>query len=97
MDTIAIQPYYKVEREVNSIEQYNVEEERNILLYDDRITTKHHVFTLPEVLDISYRTFGREGGLLYIHTTGGLFSYTVKKSPQKFIEAYEVHKGTRAE
>lgn len=89
MYLIAEQPYIKVERETNSMEQLKVEHERTIYLYNDKIVTQHRVFPIEEVLDVSYRTFGKEGGLLYIHTDGGLFTYTVQTSPQKFIEAFE--------
>lgn len=89
MDLIAVQPYIKVEREVNSIEQVKIEDERNIYLYNDKIVTKHRAFAIQDVLDMSYRQFGGDGGLLYMHTNGGLYSYTVKSSPQKFIEAFK--------
>lgn len=89
MYLIAQHPYFKVEREVSSIDQRNIEHERTIYLYTDKVVTQHRTFPISEVLDISYRTFGEAGGLLYIHTIGGLFSYTVKSSPQKFIEAFE--------
>ncbi|MFD2043506.1 hypothetical protein ACFSTA_03860 [Ornithinibacillus salinisoli] len=86
MESIAEQTYYKTERQVNSIEQVDIEHERKLYLYNDRIESKHRVFLLQEVLDISYRKLGGEGGLLYLHTNSGVFSYTVKTSPQPFIE-----------
>lgn len=89
MCLIAEQPYVKVEREITSIEQLKTEHERTIYLYTDKIVTQHREFSIKNVLDISYRTFGKEGGLLYIHTSGGLFTYTVKTSPQAFIDAFE--------
>lgn len=89
MHLIAEQQYVKVQREVNSIEQKNIEYERVLYLYNDKIVTQHREFPIEEVLDISYRTFGKDGGLLYLHTVGGLFTYTVKESPQKFIAAFE--------
>ena len=89
MYLIAEQPYIKVEREINSTEQLKIERERVLYLYNDKIVTQHRTFPIDDVLDVSYRTFGKEGGLLYIHTVGGLFTYTVKTSPKKFIDAYE--------
>lgn len=91
MYLIAVQPYIKVKREVNSIAQRNIEDERNLYLYSDKIVTKHRTFEIQDVLDISYRTIGGEGGLLYLHTIGGLYSYTVKTSPQEFIDAFKEH------
>ncbi|ASN03876.1 hypothetical protein [Virgibacillus necropolis] len=89
MYLIAEHPYVKVQREVNSVEQVNIEHERVIYLYNDRIVTQHRVFSIEDVLDLSYRAIGGEGGLLYLHTTGGLYTYTVKTSPQKFINAFK--------
>ncbi|WP_404450619.1 hypothetical protein LG329_09695 [Virgibacillus necropolis] len=92
MHLIAVQPYIKVEREVNSIQQFNIEDERNIYLYSDKIVTKHRKFPIQDVLDVSYRAIGGTGGLLYLHTNGGLYTYTVKTSPQKFIDAFKEYR-----
>lgn len=92
MDFIAVQPYIKIIREVTSISQVDIEEERNMYLYDDKLITKHRQFSIDEVLDITYRQFGQEGrGLLYIHTHKGVFSYTVKTSTEAFIRAFQQH------
>ncbi|ASK61873.1 hypothetical protein CFK37_06710 [Virgibacillus phasianinus] len=92
MYLIAEQPYTKVQREVNSVEQVKIEHERVLYLYNEKLVTQHREFPIQEVLDVSYRTFGKEGGLLYLHTSGGLFTYTVTASPQKFIDAFKEHK-----
>ncbi|MEC5423915.1 hypothetical protein QGM71_10480 [Virgibacillus sp. C22-A2] len=86
MYLIAEQPYIKVLREVTSIEQRDIEYERVMCFYKEKITTQHREFPIDEVLDISYRHINGEGGLLYLHTTGGVFSYTVKTSPKSFVE-----------
>ncbi|WP_284140563.1 MULTISPECIES: hypothetical protein [unclassified Virgibacillus] len=86
---IAIQPYVKIHREVNSVEQKHVEEHRVIHLYEDRIETEHRAFSVDDVWDVSYREFGWENGLLYLHTSKGVFSYQVKESPHSFIEAFQ--------
>ncbi|MUK88290.1 hypothetical protein GMD78_07795 [Ornithinibacillus sp. L9] len=86
MELIAEQTYFKTERRVSSIEQVNIEHERTLYLYDDRIVSKHREFPIHEVLDVSYRSLGAEGGLLYLHTKSGVFSYTVKSSPKSFVE-----------
>lgn len=91
MRLIAVQPYIKVERTVSSIQQEDVEDERKIYLYDDKVMTRHREFPTNEVMDMSYRTFGDKGGLLYIHTLKGVFSYTVKSSPEQFIQAFKKH------
>ncbi|WP_164670509.1 hypothetical protein [Virgibacillus doumboii] len=91
MYLIAEHPYFKVQREVSSIEQIDVEYERLIYLYNDRVITKYHEFPLSDVLDMSYRVFGTEGGLLYLHTVKGVYTYTVKSSPKHFIDAFKEH------
>lgn len=90
MYLLAEQPYFKVEREVNSIEQVDIELERTIYLYDEKIVTKHREFLIHEVLDISYHSVGEGGGgILYVHTSKGVFPYIVKSSPHEFVEAYK--------
>lgn len=93
MELIATQPYIKVLREVSSVHQQDVEEERTLYLYADKIITKHRQFPIEHVTDISYRGFGTEAGLLYIHTNSGIFTYTVKSSAEKFIRSFHQLKG----
>ncbi|WP_337019616.1 hypothetical protein [Oceanobacillus massiliensis] len=88
MNLLAEQSYIKIVRELSSIEQKDVEHQRKLYLYDEKIVTQHREFPLKDVLDISYRFIGGDGGLLYLHTTKGVFSYIVKTSPEKFVEAY---------
>lgn len=89
MQLIAEQSYIKVVREVSSIEQKNIEEPRKMVLYDEKIVTQHREFPVKDVLDISYRFIGPDGGLLYLHTTKGVYSYIVKTSPKSFVEAFK--------
>lgn len=91
MCLLATQSYIKVERKVSSIEQHEIEHEREVTLYQDRVTTEHREFPIEEVHDMSYRQFGEKGGLLYIHTIRGVFSYTVKTSPEQFIHTFKKH------
>ncbi|WP_077329606.1 hypothetical protein [Virgibacillus siamensis] len=88
MKLIAKQPYVKVQRVVNSIEQKDIEEERVLYLYDEKVVSEHHEFPIQNILDMSYRTVGSKGGLLYLHTIKGIYSYTVKTSPEAFIGAW---------
>lgn len=89
MKWIAVQPYYKVEREISSTEQKVAVQDRLMYLYEQCIVTKHREFSIMDVFDLSYRRIGADGGLLYLHTKQGLFSYTVHGDPQPFIEAYK--------
>lgn len=83
---LAKQPYVKVVRTVDSITQTNTEEERVMYLYEDRLVTKHREFDISTINDMSYRNIGSTGGLLYVHTNKGVFSYIVKSSPQQFVQ-----------
>ncbi|GAA0375817.1 hypothetical protein [Bacillus horti] len=92
MEPLATQIYYKVQREVDGLSQRNVEYERTIYLYEDRVVTQYREFPFYDVYDVSYRRMGKEKGLLYLHTRNGIYSYTVKTDPDKFIKVYKKYK-----
>src|SRR5690625_4157013 len=73
MTLIAKQPYYKIIRELSSVRQRDIKEEREIKLYIDKVVTRYREFPIEDVLDMSYRNFGPKGGLLYLHTIKGFF------------------------
>lgn len=90
MKALATLPYYKVEREINSIQQKNVEYERTLYLYEDKLITKHREFPLETVFDMSYRELkSGEEGTLFVHTSQGVFTYIVKSDPAEFIESFK--------
>lgn len=88
MKPIATQAYIKIERKITSTEQINIEHDRMIYLYEDRVVTEHRTFPIKEVMDVSYRVNNKENkiGLLYLHTMRGLFAYSVKGSVAEFIK-----------
>jgi hypothetical protein len=88
MELIAVHPYYKIKREINSLEQKKVEQERHIYLYKTKVVTQYREFTIKDVFDMSYRMIGHEGGFLYLHTSKGVYSYKVKTDPKEFITAF---------
>jgi hypothetical protein len=92
MDLIAKQLYVKIIREVDGLMQKDVEEQRCLYLYTDRIVTIHREFPLGEVLDISYKEIAGRGGLLYLHTLSGVFPYIVKEDPHAFIRSFKAAK-----
>lgn len=92
MSYLVAQPYVKVSREVTSIEQKDVEQERMLYLYRDKIVTAYREFSIDKVNDISYRRFGTNNGLLYVHTMSGLYTYTVKTSTDHLIETFKMLK-----
>lgn len=89
MSLIAQHPYIKIERKVTSSEQFEIEHERIIYLYTDKVVTQHREFPIEDVTDFSYRKIANQGGILYLHTLQGVFTYTVRYSPEAFITAYK--------
>lgn len=89
MELIASHPYYKVEREVSSLEQKNVEYKRMMYLYEDKLVTHRREFPAEIIFDMSHREMSGEDSLLYIHSSRGVFSYPVKENPSEFINAFK--------
>lgn len=89
MKLIAQQPYVKVERKVTTFEQFYIEHNRVIYLYDEKVVTENREFPMSIVTDFSYREIANQGGMLYVHTLRGLYMYQVKSSPEAFITAYK--------
>ncbi|WP_416149117.1 hypothetical protein ACM26V_23185 [Salipaludibacillus sp. HK11] len=90
MELLASHPYYKVQREINSIQQKNVEYERTLYLYEDKLITKHREFSSEAVFDMSYRELkSGEEGTLFVHTNQGVFTYIVKEDPTPFIKVFK--------
>jgi len=89
MKIIERAPYYKVERAIIDGEQRVMTEERWLLLFVDRLHTKHRQFELKDVYDISFRMIAAGSGMLYLHTKQGVYSYNVKESPEPFIQAFK--------
>jgi len=89
MSYLAAQPYSKIIREVTSIEQKDTKQKRTLYLYPDKVVSQHREFPIENVIDMSYRSFGKDNGLLYVHTKSGLFTYTVTTSTKEFIKAYK--------
>ncbi|PYZ97084.1 hypothetical protein CR205_00300 [Alteribacter lacisalsi] len=83
------QTYYKVHKVTNSIEQKTVEHERTLTMDQNEIQTAHRSFKFKDVFDISYRPLQEEEGLLYLHTSKGVYSYMVKDDPAPFIDAFK--------
>ncbi|WP_071394865.1 hypothetical protein [Bacillus tuaregi] len=91
MSLIAQHPYIKTERTVTSIEQLEVEYDRIIYLYNDKVVTQNREFPIKDVMDFSYREIAKQGGILYLHTVQGVYPYIVKASPEAFLTAYRAY------
>lgn len=93
MNVLATHPYSKVVREVTKLEKTAVEDKRMLYLYSDKLVTAYREFPIHEIIDMSFREVGGSGGLLYVHTVGGVFSYTVESSPMEFIHTFKEYVG----
>ena len=91
MNLIAQHPYFKVERTVTGTEQFEIEHDRIIYLYNDKVVTQNREFPINIVMDFSYRAIAKQGGILYLHTLQGVYTYIVKSSPEAFINAYRAY------
>lgn len=91
MDLIAQHPYIKTERKITSTKKYEVEHDRWIYLYRDKVVTQNREFPIDDVMDLSFREIKAQGGILYLHTNQGVFAYIVKSAPSSFIAAYKKH------
>lgn len=89
MKLISQHPYIKIERKVTSLEQIEIEHSRVIYLYDEKVVTQNREFPISIVTDFSYREIANHGGMLYLHTLSGLYTYQVKSSPKEFITMYK--------
>lgn len=85
--------YTTVERFIDRHEQKQLETIHNIYLYTHEISTTNRTFKLEYILDLSYRPFSGQKGLLYLHTHEGVFTYEIDADPQPFIHAYKRLRG----
>ncbi|WP_145048487.1 hypothetical protein [Paenibacillus xylanexedens] len=88
MSTIAVLPYYKIQRELTGLAQEIVSSDRSMILYEDKIVTQYREFKITEVFDMSFRRMGNEGGFFYLHTSTGVYPYIVKIDPKPFIQKF---------
>lgn len=83
------QKYMRVELEIDGLEKKKYKQVETMYLYSDQVVTANHTFPIENVLDISFRKIGGEGGLLYLHTNKGVYTYTVESSPEHFIRTFK--------
>jgi hypothetical protein len=86
------QPYKKVLREIDGIEQRYIETEYSLYLYETKIVTPVQTFQLKDVLDVSYLHSINKYGTLYLHTNQGVFPYYVCSPPDEFIDLVKRYK-----
>ena len=82
--------YIEIERKIDFYYQMQqIEMQYELLLNSDKITSASHQFELRNVHDISHKTFSFGGGILYLHTNQGVFSYKIQVNPASFIHAFK--------
>lgn len=89
MKLLAEQPYIKMDRQLDGLQQKDVELKRTLYLYDEKVVSQYRVFPIEDVTDISFKEVGPSGGMLYVHTKQGVFSYIVKSSPMDFVDVFK--------
>ena len=85
--TVSTISYSRTEQYIENFEQKNSRHDYTLSLYSYKIETETHTFQLEHILDISYKPFSNGGGLLYLHTNQGVFTYIIEKDPKVFIKA----------
>lgn len=83
--TIAVQPYYKVERIMTGEKLEIIKQRRLLCLYPTQIRSAYRRFSIEDVFDISFKDYGQGEGVLYLHTKQGVFPYTVEEVDERFI------------
>lgn len=77
--------YSYVVRKVDRFQQYYIKQEYELQLFTTQVKCNARSFTLEQVLDISYKPFSSEKGLLYLHTHQGVFKYEIQADPQRLL------------
>lgn len=93
MEIICSQAYIRVNREITNNQQHYVQIEEHLYLYGDMIKADNKNFLLQDIFDISYKSFSFNQGFLYLHTTQGVFSFSVQSNPAPFIASFKNLKG----
>lgn len=85
--------YIEIERKIDFYYQMQqIENQYELQLNMEGIITAQHRFELRHVHDISHKSFSFGGGILYLHTNQGVFSYKIEDNPTPFIHAFKTLK-----
>jgi hypothetical protein len=91
MDNLSLifeQPFIKVEREIDGIEQKYIEKKYFLYLYETKLVTPFQIFELKDIADVSFRkTKANIYGTLYLHVGQSVFPYYIYNDPEPFINA----------
>jgi len=85
--------YAEVERKIDLYYQMQkITTHHELTVSPKAVTSAKAEFTLNQVLDISYKPFSSEAGILYLHTNQGVFPFNIHSNPQSFINAFRSFK-----
>lgn len=85
--TVSTISYSRTEQYIENFQQKNSRHIYTLSLYSYKIETETHTFQLEHILDISYKPFSGNSGLLYLHTNQGVFTFLIETNPKEFINA----------
>ena len=82
--------YIEIERQIDFYFQMKqIEKQFELQLTMDGIISERHKFKLQHVYDVSHKPFSFGGGLLYLHTNQGVFSFQIQENPLNFIQGFK--------
>ncbi len=93
-DTISSISYSRTEKYIEKFEQKYSMNTFTLSLYYYKIVTEARTFELEIISDISFKPFSTNGGLLYLHTNEGVFTYILENDPQTFMKAVKERLGS---
>ncbi|MER2261833.1 MAG: hypothetical protein ABS934_07435 [Psychrobacillus sp.] len=87
--------YIEVKREIDFyFKMQHIESKFVLQMNGNEIVSAERQFKFQNVYDISHKPFSFGGGMLYLHTNQGVFSYNIKDNPAYFIEAFKTLKSS---
>ncbi|MEI4770227.1 hypothetical protein WAX74_11335 [Psychrobacillus sp. FJAT-51614] len=82
--------YIEIERQIDFyFQQKQIELQYELHLSMEGIKSARHQFELQHVHDVSHKSFSFGGGILYLHTNQGVFSYKIQEDPNPFIQTFK--------
>lgn len=85
--------YTEVERKIDFYYKLQkIATHHELTITSENVTTARTKFTLNQVLDVSYKSFSSEAGILYLHTHQGVFPFNIHSNPQTFIDTFRSFK-----
>ena len=88
--------YTEIERKIDLYYQMQkITSYHELTVTPSKVATARKEFTLEQVLDVSYKPFSTEAGILYLHTHQGVFPFNIHTNPQTFIDAFKSFKSSK--